>query len=145
MPRGDELNEELLFSDRDDDADDLGYGGGGSSSDDDDDEEDGGGGGGGMEERERLWDRPEDVDEDDEEGAEAGGDDAVGVGAAGGGQGGDGRAELDGVEAGGRVGEGLLLVVRQFRHDVRDRVVHRDVGGEGGGLSVSQVYLAIWH
>ena len=29
MPRGDELNEELRFSDRDDDVDDLGYGGGG--------------------------------------------------------------------------------------------------------------------
>ena len=43
MPRGDELNDELRFSDRDDDVDDLGYGGGGgSSSYDDDDEEDGG-------------------------------------------------------------------------------------------------------
>ena len=40
MPRGDELNDELRFSDRDDDADDIGYGGGsGSSSYDDDDEE----------------------------------------------------------------------------------------------------------
>jgi cytochrome c oxidase subunit 2 len=39
MPRGDELHEEFRFSDRDDDADDLGYGGGGGS---------GGGGGGGQ-------------------------------------------------------------------------------------------------
>jgi hypothetical protein len=29
MPRGDEVNDELRFSDRDDDVDDLGYGGGG--------------------------------------------------------------------------------------------------------------------
>ena len=42
MPRGDEMNDGLRFSDRDDDVDDLGYGGGGSSSYDDDDEEDGG-------------------------------------------------------------------------------------------------------
>ena len=43
MPRGDELNEELLFSDRDDDSDEGGFGGGsGGSSFDDDDEEDGG-------------------------------------------------------------------------------------------------------
>ncbi|MDB4899404.1 MAG: hypothetical protein JWN53_1212, partial [Gemmatimonadetes bacterium] len=31
MPRGDDLNEALKFSDRDDDADDLGYGSGGGS------------------------------------------------------------------------------------------------------------------
>jgi hypothetical protein len=42
MPQGDELHEDLLrFSDRDDDADDIGgFGGGGSAYDDDDDEED---------------------------------------------------------------------------------------------------------
>ena len=41
MPRGEEV--ELQFADRDDEADDLGYGGGGGgSSYDDDDEENGG-------------------------------------------------------------------------------------------------------
>ena len=41
MPHGDELDEELRFSDRDDDSDDYtGYGGGGSASYDDDDDED---------------------------------------------------------------------------------------------------------
>jgi hypothetical protein len=44
MPRGDELHEEFRFSDRDDDADDLGYGGGcGSGGNYDDDEEKEGG------------------------------------------------------------------------------------------------------
>src|SRR5262249_12453095 len=66
MPRGDELREEYLFSDRDDDVDDLGYGGGGGSSYDSDDEEDGGW----MthkDDSDDLWDSAEDVDEDEEE------------------------------------------------------------------------------
>src|SRR5215218_8521187 len=67
MPRGDELNEELRFSDRDDDADDLGYGGGGSSSYDDDDEEDGGWTTN-KDDSDDLWDSTDDADDDDEEG-----------------------------------------------------------------------------
>ncbi|NUR21061.1 MAG: hypothetical protein HOQ12_16110, partial [Gemmatimonadaceae bacterium] len=68
MPRGDELNEELLFSDRDDDSDEGGFGGGGSSSFDDDDEEDGGWGTLHKDDSESLWDSTDDVDEDEEEG-----------------------------------------------------------------------------
>ena len=40
MPRGDELHDGLQFSDREDDAEDLGYGGGGGASYSDDDDED---------------------------------------------------------------------------------------------------------
>lgn len=57
---------------------------------------------------------------------------AVHIGAAGPGERGDGRAELAGVESGGGIGEGLLLLVRQFGDDVGDRVVDGDVGGDGG-------------
>src|SRR3954468_9897806 len=69
MPRGDELNEELRFSDRDDDVDDLGYGGGGggSSSYDDDDEEDGGWTTH-KDDSDDLWDSTDDADDDEEEG-----------------------------------------------------------------------------
>src|SRR3954463_4954648 len=69
MPRGDELNDELRFSDRDDDVDDLGYGGGGggSSSYDDDDDEDGGGTTH-KDDSDDLWDSTDDADDDDEEG-----------------------------------------------------------------------------
>jgi hypothetical protein len=65
-------------------------------------------------------------------GDEPGRPDAVHVDTAGRGERGDGRAELAGVESGGRVGEGLLLVVGEFRDDVGDGVVDRYVGGEGG-------------
>ena len=69
MPRGDELNESLRFSDRDDDSDDLGYGGGGggSSSYDDDDEEDGGWTTH-KDDSDDLWDSTDDSDEEEEEG-----------------------------------------------------------------------------
>ena len=69
MPRGDELNEALRFSDRDDDVDDLGYGGGGggSSSYDDDDDEDGGGTTH-KDEGDARWDRPDTADDEDEQG-----------------------------------------------------------------------------
>src|SRR5256885_3219712 len=69
MPRGDEVNEPLHFSDRDDDADDLGYGGGGggSSSYDDDDEEDGGWTTH-KDDSDDLWDSTDDSDDDEEEG-----------------------------------------------------------------------------
>ena len=69
MPRGDEMTEELKFSDRDDDSDDVGYsggGGGGGSSYDGDDEEDGGW----MTHKDDssdLWDSADDSDEDEEE------------------------------------------------------------------------------
>lgn len=65
-------------------------------------------------------------------GDESGGADAVDVDAAGGGERGDGGAELDGVESGGGVGEGLLLVVGELGDDVGDGVVDGDVGGDGG-------------
>ena len=69
MPRGDEFNESLRFSDRDDDADDLGYGGGGGggSSYDDDDEEDGGWTTH-KDDSDDLWDSTDDSDDDEEEG-----------------------------------------------------------------------------
>ena len=66
MPRGDELDREWKFSDRDDESDDLGYGGGGSSFDDDDDED----GGWVLNQRdESLWDDADESDDgDDDEG-----------------------------------------------------------------------------
>src|SRR5678815_4168082 len=67
MPRGDEVNDELRFSDRDDDVDDLGYGGGGGSSYDDDDEEDGGWTTH-KDDSDDLWDSTDDSDDDEEEG-----------------------------------------------------------------------------
>ena len=76
MPRGDEERNELKFSDRDDDMEDLGYsGGGGASYDEDEDDE--GSWGITSDRSDELWDKP--VDEDDEEGGE---DDGFG-GAAG--------------------------------------------------------------
>ena len=66
-------------------------------------------------------------------GDQTGRPDAVHIDAAGGGERGDGGAELDGVEPGGGVGEGLLLVVGELRDDVGDRVVDRDVRGDGRG------------
>jgi len=73
MPRGDE-SLDLMFSDRDDDAEDLGYGGGsgggGGASYDDDEEEDGGWAIN-KDQTEDLWDSAE--DSDDEEEAEEGG------------------------------------------------------------------------
>src|SRR3954468_4781747 len=68
MPRGDELNEELRFSDRDDDVDDLGYGGGGGSSSYDDDDEEDGGWTTHKDDSDDLWDSTDDSDEEDEEG-----------------------------------------------------------------------------
>lgn len=68
-------------------------------------------------------------------GDETGRADPVDVDAAGGGEGGDGRAELDGVEPGRGVGEGLLLVVGELGDDVGDRVVDRYVGGDRGGAA----------
>ena len=68
MPRGDELNEELRFSDRDDDADDLGYGGGGGSSSYDDDDEEDGGWTTHKDDSDDLWDSTDDADEEDEDG-----------------------------------------------------------------------------
>ena len=71
MPRGDELNEELRFSDRDDEGDDVGYGGGGAGGGgaayDDDDEEEDGGWAITKDHSEELWDSAEDGDDDDEE------------------------------------------------------------------------------
>jgi len=73
MPRGDE-SLDLNFSDRDDDAEDLGYGGGGGggggggASYDDDDEEDGGWAIN-KDQTEDLWDSAEGSD-DEEEGEE---------------------------------------------------------------------------
>ncbi len=66
MPRGDELNEELRFSDRDDESEDLGgFGGGGSSFDDDEEDESGWGMSTGSD---NLWDSAEEeVDEEDED------------------------------------------------------------------------------
>src|SRR5829696_5207266 len=73
MPRGDELEREYKFSDRDDEADDLGYGGGGSSFEEDDDED----GGWVLNQRdESLWDDADESEGDDEDETEAvGGDD----------------------------------------------------------------------
>ena len=62
MPRGDESNEELLFSDRDDDSDEPGYGGG--SSYDDDEDEEGSGWGMTKHDGDDLWDSAEDEDDD---------------------------------------------------------------------------------
>ena len=68
MPRGDELEREYKFSDRDDESDDLGYGGGGSSFDEDDDED----GGWVLNQRdESLWDDADEGDDDDDDEAEA--------------------------------------------------------------------------
>src|SRR5436305_15162989 len=71
MPRGDELHEEFRLSDRDDDADDLGYGGGGggtggggSSYDDDEDEE---GGWTGTRGSDDLWDSTDELDDEADE------------------------------------------------------------------------------
>src|SRR5215213_8246618 len=75
MPRGDELEREFKFSDRDDESDDLGYGGGGSSFEEDDDED----GGWVLNQRdESLWDDADESDGDDDDEAETG---AVGAGA----------------------------------------------------------------
>jgi len=64
MSRGEE-SDELSFSDRDDDVDDLGYGGGGGSSFEDDDEDDGGWGS--TKHQDDLWDEPEEAALDEEE------------------------------------------------------------------------------
>jgi hypothetical protein len=64
MPRGDELEREFKFSDRDDESDDLGYGGGGSSFEEDDDED----GGWVLNQRdESLWDDADESDGDEDE------------------------------------------------------------------------------
>src|SRR3982751_3718897 len=68
MPRGDELNDELRFSDRDDDVDDLGYGGGGGSSSYDDDDEEDGGWTTHKDDSDDLWDSTDDADDEEEEG-----------------------------------------------------------------------------
>src|SRR3954451_22262735 len=68
MPRGDEVNDELRFSDRDDDVDDLGYGGGGGSSSYDDDDEEDGGWTTHKDDSDDLWDSTDDSDDDEEEG-----------------------------------------------------------------------------
>ena len=64
MPRGDELHEEVRFSDREDDAEDLGYGGGASY---DDDEEEDGGWMTHKDDSDDLWDSTEDAEEEEEE------------------------------------------------------------------------------
>ena len=64
MPRGDEVNDELRFSDRDDDVDDLGYGGGGGSSSYDDDDEEDGGWTTHKDDSDDLWDSTDDADDD---------------------------------------------------------------------------------
>ena len=64
MPRGDELNEELRVSERDDDGDDLGYGGGGGGSSYDDDDEEDGGWTTNKDDSDDLWDSTDDSDED---------------------------------------------------------------------------------
>ena len=66
MPRGDEYNEGLHFSEHDDDEDDLGFGGGGSSYDDDEEDEDGGTGWGIKNHADALWDSAEDEEDEDE-------------------------------------------------------------------------------
>src|SRR5215469_10792971 len=71
MPRG-ELREgsdiELRFSDRDDEAEDLGYGGGGGGASYDDDDEEDGGWAVTKDASDDLWDSTEDEDGDDEDG-----------------------------------------------------------------------------
>src|SRR5487761_2763932 len=64
MPRGDELHDQFQFSDREDDAEDLGYGGGASY---DDDEEEDGGWMTHKDDSDDLWDSTEDVEEEEEE------------------------------------------------------------------------------
>src|SRR5580704_7534694 len=70
MPRGDELNEELRFSDRDDEGDDVGYGGGGAGGGgaayDDDEEEEDGGWAITKDHSEELWDSAEVGDEEED-------------------------------------------------------------------------------
>ncbi len=68
-------------------------------------------------------------------GDQGGGADAVQVSAPGGGDRGDGGGELGGVEGGGGVGEGLLLLAGQLGDDVLQRVVDGDVRGERGGAA----------
>src|SRR2546429_5953979 len=68
MPRGDGMENDLRFSDRDDDADEMDYGGGGASYEDDDEEN----GGWALDKQdEGLWDEPETGDDDEEEPGEA--------------------------------------------------------------------------
>src|SRR5262245_36328782 len=68
MPRGDGLEKEVRFADRNDEAEDIGYGGGGggggsrSNYDDDEDDE---GGWATHRESDDLWDSTDDLDDDD--------------------------------------------------------------------------------
>ena len=68
MPSGDRLNEERLFSGRDDEPDDSGGGGGGGggmSYDDEDDED--GGWATNKDQSDSLWDSAEESDDEDDE------------------------------------------------------------------------------
>ena len=62
MPPGAEWDDTMRFSDREDDAEDVGFGG--SSFDDEDEDESGWGS---TKHREDLWDEPEEASLDDEE------------------------------------------------------------------------------
>ena len=66
---------------------------------------------------------------------EVGGPDAVHIDAAGTGERGDGGFELGDVQRRGRVGQALLLVLRQLRDDIDEGVVDRYVGGHRGGAA----------
>ena len=75
MPRGEELHEELRFSDRDEDGDDLGYGGGGGSASYDDDDDEDGGWTTHRDESDDLWDSTDDDDDEEDDAAETSDDD----------------------------------------------------------------------